>query len=147
MDSDDLDAGLFGIQLSDSEQSDHAGSKTAVPRDAQSEAAFQDVKRNYRVKVENGEIWKGLALPLGPRTTKPEAQAVLHAVEELYFFGRFAEGARIVKAALEGVQTEEGDPVDQSDGGDPRRGLDRDTKDTLRYYEKKCLEKAENPDA
>ncbi|KAI1370193.1 hypothetical protein F4677DRAFT_451632 [Hypoxylon crocopeplum] len=144
----DLDSDLFGIQLSDSEDGSNGiepaegdppkKNKTGVPADrtAQSEEDFQAVRREYRVKVENGEIWKTIKLPLGPdRIPKLEAQALLHAVEELYFFRRYAEGAQFVKAVLDGG--EDGD-------GDGAPGLDDDTRNTLRYYEKKCSEKVEN---
>ncbi|CAJ2502263.1 Uu.00g096570.m01.CDS01 [Anthostomella pinea] len=125
----DLDSGLFGIQLSDSEASgDDTTTEKAPARDAQSEEAFLEVKKTYRVKVEDGEVWKKVKLPLGPQVTKPEAQALLNAVEELYLFGRFAEGARFVQTVLHGE--------------DGKSGLDDDTRSTLRYYETKCAEKA-----
>ncbi|KAI1418372.1 hypothetical protein F5Y13DRAFT_565 [Hypoxylon sp. FL1857] len=145
----DLDSGLFGIQLSDSEDSANdtepaEGSQpkkdeasTPADRTAQSEEEFQAVRREYRVKVENGEIWKTIKLPLGPgRIPKPEAQALLHAVEELYFFRRYAEGAQFVKKVLrEGVSEGEDD--------DRAPALDPDVRGLLRYYERKCNERAE----
>ncbi|KAI8959628.1 hypothetical protein F5Y11DRAFT_297350 [Daldinia sp. FL1419] len=140
----DLDSGLFGIQLSDSED----GSNDSEPaegtrpkkepsapgdRTAQSEEEFQAVRREYRVKVENGEIWKTIQRPRGPgRVPKPEAQALLHAVEELYFFRRYFEGAQFVRTIF-------GESKDKDEGGDPIE-LDDDTKKLLRYYEKKCDE-------
>ncbi|KAI0885880.1 uncharacterized protein GGS22DRAFT_162199 [Annulohypoxylon maeteangense] len=146
MDSD-LDSGLFGIQLSDSEDSNNDSEPaegnqpkkretcTTTDRTAQSEEEFQAVRKQYRVKVENGEIWKTIKLPLGSeRVPKPEAQALLHAVEELYFFRRYDEGAQFVKTAL----GKSGD--DSNEGMAP--GLDDDTMKLLRYYERKCDEKA-----
>ncbi|RYP31949.1 hypothetical protein DL767_005490 [Monosporascus sp. MG133] len=139
MEDSELDSGLLGIQLS-SDTEDGADSKSAAAdveaeraaRVAQSEEAFQAVKKSYRVKVENGEIWSTIKLPLGPRRiSKPEAQALLHAVEELYFFRRYAEGAAFVRRVLD----------DCGGGGAP--GLDDDTRDLLLYYEKKCVEKDE----
>ncbi|KAI2776327.1 hypothetical protein F4815DRAFT_484740 [Daldinia loculata] len=143
----DLDPGLFGIQLSDSEDGSNDSepaegtrpkkgeASTPVDRTAQSEEEFQAVRREYRVKVENGEIWKTIQLPLGPgRVPKPEAQALLHAVEELYFFRRYSEGANFARAILAG----------NGSGGIDEEGpcgLDEDTKKLLRYYEKKCNEK------
>ncbi|RYP65902.1 hypothetical protein DL769_006188 [Monosporascus sp. CRB-8-3] len=138
MEDSDLDSGLLGIQLS-SDAEDGADKKSAAAdaeaeraaRVAQSEEAFQAVKKSYRVKVENGEIWSTIRLPLGRRrVSKPKAQALLHAVEELYFFRRYAEGAAFVRRVL-----------NDGDGGGP--GLDDDTRDLLRYYEKKCVEKDE----
>ncbi|XXH04209.1 hypothetical protein Hte_010623 [Hypoxylon texense] len=167
----DLDAGLFGIHLSDSEDgaSSSNGAEPAeghppkrdaaeAPSDrtAQSEEEFQAVRKEYVVKIENGEIctltptrqrakfinsililfilqiWKNIKLPLGTgRIPKPEAQALLHAVEELYFFRRYAEGAQFVRTVL-----------DEGHGGDGAPGLDVDTRKLLRYYETKCEEKA-----
>ncbi|KAI1140133.1 hypothetical protein F5Y05DRAFT_307640 [Hypoxylon sp. FL0543] len=139
----DLDADLFGIQLSDSENDTEPAegsrpkrdeSDTPADRTAQSEAEFQAVRQEYRVKVENGEIWKTVRLPLGPgKVPKPEAQALLHAVEELYFFRRYAEGARFVNQVL-------GRDISEGDGGESV--LDHDTRELLRYYERKCNEKA-----
>lgn len=59
--------------------------------------------------------------------SKHEAQELLHAVEELYFYRRYDEGAALVGRMLDG----EG-------GGE---GLDRDVKELLRKYERKCLGK------
>lgn len=68
MTDEDLSAELLGFQLSDSdgENADanaHAGlgagagaEPERAARTAQSEEAFQAVKRSYRVKVENGEV-------------------------------------------------------------------------------------------
>ncbi|KAI1086928.1 hypothetical protein F5B19DRAFT_477338 [Rostrohypoxylon terebratum] len=145
----DLDSGLFGIQLSDSEDNDN-GSDLAegnVPkkqdvnattdRTAQSEEEFQEVRKDYRVKVENGGIWKTIKLPLGSeRIPKSDAQALLHAVEELYFFRRYAEGAHFVNELL---GTNRDDTKE-----DMAPGLDTDTRNLLRYYEGKCVEKAKH---
>ncbi|KAI0549929.1 hypothetical protein F4679DRAFT_222669 [Xylaria curta] len=132
---DDLDAGLLSIALSDSdaEAGDNATATKKASREArtgQSEAEFQEVKRTYHAKVENGEIWKMVQLPLGPQVTKPEVQTLLHAVEELYFFRRFSEGAQFARSVIN----------DDSGAGK----LDEDTLKTLSYYEKKCRDKIEN---
>ncbi|KAI8946971.1 hypothetical protein F4801DRAFT_30092 [Xylaria longipes] len=132
---DDLDAGLLGIALSDSDAGP-GGDATATkktPREArtgQSEAEFQEVRRTYHVKVENGEVWKTVRLPLGPQVSKPEVQTLLHAVEELYFFRRFSEGARFARSVID------------DDGGAGK--LDEDTLKTLLYYERKCSDKIDN---
>ncbi|GAW20947.1 hypothetical protein ANO14919_104600 [Xylariales sp. No.14919] len=128
--NDDLDSGLLGIALSDSdaESGDNETQKTSQEaRTGQSEAEFQEVKRTYCVKVENGEIWKTVQLPLGPQVSKPEAQTLLHAVEELYFFRRYSEGARFVRSI-----------IDDNAGADK---LDDNTVKMLLYYERKCTEK------
>ncbi|KAI5925095.1 hypothetical protein F4810DRAFT_660933 [Camillea tinctor] len=148
MDPQDLDTGLLGIQLSSDSEGDGYGDEKKAPRNAQSEEAFREVKRTYRVKVEDGEIHRTIPLPLGAIVSKPTAQALLHAVEELYFFGRFGEGARFVRAVLgpadSSTTTENG--VDDAtngleDGVKSDNGLDDDTRATLRYYEKRCEER------
>lgn len=64
--ADDLDSGLLGIALSDSD-SEFGDNATATAtatkkktsheaRTAQSEVDFRRVKQTYRVKVENGEV-------------------------------------------------------------------------------------------
>ncbi|KAJ9130057.1 hypothetical protein NKR19_g10053 [Coniochaeta hoffmannii] len=94
MDEEDLNSGLLGIALSDSDDDD-SGKEYVEPaptsreeRNAQSEEDFWKLKSTYRVKVENGEIWKRVQLPLGDKVSKPAAQELVHAVEELYFFRR-----------------------------------------------------------
>ncbi|KAJ8107850.1 hypothetical protein ONZ43_g6608 [Nemania bipapillata] len=129
---DDLDSGLLGIALSDSdaESGDNAKKVPQEVRTAQSEADFQAVKRTYRAKVENGEIWKTVRLPLSPQVSKPEVQTLLHAVEELYFFRRFSEAAQFARSVVD------------DDAGAGK--LDGDTLKTLLYYEKKCSQKINN---
>lgn len=59
MASDDVDSGLFSINLSDSEDGDaNSGSGSGAVRDrkGQTDAEFQAVKAFYRPKVENGEV-------------------------------------------------------------------------------------------
>ncbi|KAI2624050.1 hypothetical protein GGS21DRAFT_325545 [Xylaria nigripes] len=123
---EELDAGLLDISLSDTD-TDTTEKPTQEARTGQSEVEFEDVKRMYRVKVENGEISKTVSLPLGAPVSKPELQTLLHAVEELYFFRRFAEGARFARSVING------------DGDEGK--LDEDTLKTLRYYERKCSER------
>lgn len=66
MSTDELDSGLLGIALSDSE--DDSAKECVEPtsreeRNAQSEEDFQKLKSTYRVKVENGEASFPLPLP------------------------------------------------------------------------------------
>lgn len=59
MAADDLDSGLFNIALSDSEGEDGNGAAdttTTRDRTGQTEEEFQIVKRDYRPKVDNGEV-------------------------------------------------------------------------------------------
>ncbi|KAK3500219.1 uncharacterized protein B0T23DRAFT_371806 [Neurospora hispaniola] len=144
-----LESGLLGIGLgSDSEDESttntNSNTKTEVvpecaapatkaDRTALSEEAFQELKKTYRVKVENGEFHRHLRFPLGSpaadgsRTiNKPEAQEILHAVEELYFFRRYEEAVALLRKVWE-------------DAGDSL--FDRDTTGLLRLYETRCGER------
>ncbi|KAK3365719.1 hypothetical protein B0T24DRAFT_669916 [Lasiosphaeria ovina] len=155
MGDNDMDSGLLNISLSDSEgeegQADIDTAAAAAAADAQqqqsradrtalSEPAFQALRATYRPKVENGEIWRTISLPLGsaPRDepgsgpgqqklSKPEAQEVVHAAEELYFFGRFVEAVQFVRGVLLAAS---------SDGGEGL--LDDETRALLQYYETRC---------
>ncbi|EFY86913.1 hypothetical protein J3458_005786 [Metarhizium acridum] len=120
---DDEDNGILNIEISDDEVD---VAKNKADRTGQTEANFQAVKREYRVRVENGEIYKHVALPLQPGTNKMRTQELVHAVEELYFFRRYQEGVNLVKRALEngGAET-----------------LDNDSRRLLESYEKKCRQK------
>ena len=71
-----------------------------------------------------------MKLPLSDKVDKPDAQALLHAVEEMYFYRRFGEAVALVRRIF------------SSDG----RGenLDDDTRNLLVYYESKCNEKLED---
>ncbi|KAI1118461.1 hypothetical protein F5Y14DRAFT_215254 [Nemania sp. NC0429] len=133
--TDDLDSGLLGIALSDSdgefdESTSTKKTSSHEARTAQSEADFQTVKQVYRAKVENGEVWKTVHLPLGSQLPKPEAQALLHAIEELYFFRRFSEGAQLARSVID------------DDAGQGK--LDQDLLKTLLYYEGKCGDKVQS---
>ncbi|KAM0333552.1 hypothetical protein ACHAQA_002217 [Verticillium albo-atrum] len=120
-DTDDA-GGLFNIAISDSEDDAKAEEKKQQ-RVGQTEADFQAVKASYKAKIENGEIWKGITLPLEGSASKPEAQELLHAVEELYFFRRYEEGARFARRVLD------------TSG----EALDDEHREVLALYEKKCL--------
>ncbi|KAI5860281.1 hypothetical protein GGS23DRAFT_243353 [Durotheca rogersii] len=138
MDPDSSD--LLAMQLSSSSSSSDtdAGGSARDERTAQSEAEFQAVRRAYRAKVENGEIHRTALSPLSsrsPRVPKPAAQALLHAVEELYFFRRYAAAAQFARAALAAAE--------RGDDGHREAALDGDTRAALRYYEVRCRERAD----
>lgn len=61
------------------------------------------------------------------KVSKQEAQALLHAVEELYFYRRFEEASTFIGRVFEG-----------EDGAD---GLDGDVREMLKTYERKCIMK------
>ncbi len=121
MDNDDEDGGLFNIEFSSSDES----TKTVkVPRDFQSEEDFQTVRREWKPKIEVGEvsyyllsstttrseiiykIWKTLRLPMD-NPSKPEAQAILHAIEELFFCQRYEEARDVAVETLKGELIDE----------------------------------------
>lgn len=64
MADDEVDSGLFNINLSDSEDGETGqttsttatNSGAARDRKGQTEAAFQTVKTSYRAKIENGDV-------------------------------------------------------------------------------------------
>ncbi|KAK3957027.1 hypothetical protein QBC32DRAFT_329412 [Pseudoneurospora amorphoporcata] len=102
-------------------------------RTALSEEAFQELKRTYRVKVENGEFHLHLSFPIGSTSpdgsrtiNKPEAQEILHAVEELYFFRRYEEAVALIQKIW-------------ADAGENL--FDKDTTGLLRLYERRCAER------
>ncbi|SPQ20974.1 b96b99dc-7258-460d-881a-4dee18790a95 [Thermothielavioides terrestris] len=109
---------------------------TRADRTALSEAAFQALKRSYHPKVENGNIHETITLPpfssaSSPQTTntntttaplpKPEAQALLHAAEELYFFRRYADAAAFLRRVL-GEDEDAGPDADPDAGPDASAG-------------------------
>ncbi|KAL2269119.1 hypothetical protein VTJ83DRAFT_3965 [Remersonia thermophila] len=140
---------LLSLNLSDSEPDEAAAPATAASgsasltraeRTALSEEAFQELKRTYRPKVENGDLYQSVPLPLHYNThnpesasasaagassssttattttttttatplTKPEAQALLHAVEELYFFKRYEAAVEFLRGVLGQEEGEDG---------------------------------------
>ncbi|EJT80662.1 hypothetical protein GGTG_00656 [Gaeumannomyces tritici R3-111a-1] len=119
---------LFAIDLSgDESQSEVARDKRSKQdKNHQTEEEFQQLRSEYRPKMENGELWKTIKLPLGQAAVpKLEAQDLLHAAEELYFYRRYAEAADFARDVL---------------AGDPG-GLDQDTKAMLALYRARCLQK------
>jgi hypothetical protein len=149
----DFDNSLLFISLDSDSEADSTGTPaecasstpSRADRTALSDAAFQHLKETYKPKVENGEVvsvpsisrlevqlnlnkmWATITFPVG--TSKPEAQEILHAAEELYFFRRYEEVVRFVERVFS-----EGD-------GKGEESLDGDTKKLLRYYEENARER------
>ncbi|KAF7866755.1 hypothetical protein EAF04_005597 [Stromatinia cepivora] len=92
---------LFAIECdSSTDSSSTQETIQKVPRDFQSEESFQTVKREWRARIECGEIHKTLSpLPLNPRS-KPQTAQFLYAIEELYFYKRYEEALRLVEGVL-----------------------------------------------
>ncbi|TVY23791.1 hypothetical protein LHYA1_G006782 [Lachnellula hyalina] len=99
MDDDDEDGGLFNIEVSSADGS--ANESVKVPRDFQSEEDFQRQRAGWRPKIETGELWKTLQIPID-HPSKPESQTILHAIEELYFFQRYEEAGEVIARVLKG---------------------------------------------
>ncbi|CZR59723.1 uncharacterized protein PAC_09617 [Phialocephala subalpina] len=106
MDGEDESGGLFNIEVGSDEEREAIAREERVPRDFQSEENFQQVLKTWRPKVETGEIWRSLKLPLD-NPSKPDSQTILHAVEELYFLKRYEEALKITETALKGELIEE----------------------------------------
>ncbi|KAK4162609.1 hypothetical protein QBC43DRAFT_321196 [Cladorrhinum sp. PSN259] len=140
MTEDALNSHLLLIGLSDSEPSEpEEGANpstvttpelTRAERTALSEPAFQALKKSYRAKVENGEIWSTIQLPLAAKLTKPDAQELLHAVEELYFFKRYDEAVQFLSRVF--------------DDGNVQECIDLETRELLKVYEGRCRSKLGN---
>ncbi|QYS97573.1 hypothetical protein H0G86_004800 [Trichoderma simmonsii] len=126
-DADEND--LFNIQISDSED-DKAEKKSK--RTGQSEDDFKAVKNAYHAKVENGNIYQTLTLPLGPDANKQHVQEVIHAAEELYFFRRYQQVVDLVSKVLD----LEGD----------KGGLDEESRELLIMYQSRCRQKMKQND-
>lgn len=101
---EDEDGGLFNIEVSSDDEGVNESEK--VPRDFQSEEGFQRQRAEWKPKIEIGELWKTLKLPID-NPSKPESQAIMHAIEELYFFRRYEEALKVAEEALKGKLIEE----------------------------------------
>ncbi|KAF8862413.1 hypothetical protein BDZ45DRAFT_617207 [Acephala macrosclerotiorum] len=106
MDGEDESGGLFNIEVGSDEEREAKAREEKVPRDFQSEEDFQKVVKTWRPKVEIGEIWKTLKLPLD-NPSKPDSQTIMHAIEELYYLKRYEEALKVTEKALEGELIED----------------------------------------
>lgn len=94
MDVDDnTDSGLFNISISDSEAEDdvdvsHGIAQAGGKRDrtGQSEAQFEAVKRDYRAKVENGNVSDEGGDGCLTRGRKRDSPSVRMAADMLWLF-------------------------------------------------------------
>jgi len=120
---EDESGGLFNIEVDSSGET--ATKSEKVPRDFQSEEDFQRQRQEWKPKSETGELWKSLALPI-ENPSKPQAQSILHAIEELYFFRRYEEARKVAGECLES------------------RSLIPDLRQALMDYKKRCEDKLSN---
>ncbi|KAK0739951.1 hypothetical protein B0T21DRAFT_330275 [Apiosordaria backusii] len=133
--ADDLLLNL-NLSSSDSDPEDLASCPAKEPasradRSALSQEAFNALKQSYIPRVENGELWRTIPFPLTPESdanrggliSKPQAQDLLHAVEELYFYRRYTEAVEFLDRIW-------------ADGGEAK--IDGETRELLRKYEGRC---------
>ncbi|KAF4494223.1 hypothetical protein FAGAP_9621 [Fusarium agapanthi] len=124
MDEEDPLANFAFADVSSDEADEAEATKSR--RTGQSEEAWRVVQKEYKVRVENGDIYQKVKLPLGLDATKMDIQEVIHAVEEHYFFRRYREAEQLAVEVL-------------TDG----QGLDRDSRQLLEAYRDRCHEKHE----
>ncbi|KAI8672847.1 hypothetical protein LRP88_02632 [Fusarium phalaenopsidis] len=115
---------LANFSIADVSSDEGEADTKETRRTGQTEEAWRAIQRNYKTKVENGDINKKIKLPLGPGASKMDIQELIHAVEELYFFRRYHEAAQLAAEALAGSD-----------------GLDRDSRQLLDAYQGKCQNK------
>ncbi|KAF4452728.1 hypothetical protein F53441_4439 [Fusarium austroafricanum] len=99
MDEEDPLANFAVADVSSDEADEVEATKSR--RTGQSEEAWLVVQKEYKVKVENGDIYQKIKLPLGPDASKMDIQEVIHAVEEHYFFRRYNEARQLACNALQ----------------------------------------------
>ncbi|KAI8669472.1 hypothetical protein NCS57_00762500 [Fusarium keratoplasticum] len=132
---------LANFSIADVSSDEAEADTKETRRTGQTEEAWRAIQRDYKTKVENGDvglpfrschyrngetdekiqIHKKIKLPLGPGASKMDIQELIHAVEELYFFRRYHEAAQLATEALAGSD-----------------GLDRDSRQLLDAYQGKC---------
>ncbi|TLS24116.1 hypothetical protein PpBr36_08175 [Pyricularia pennisetigena] len=98
----------------------------------QTEEAFQALRATYTPKIQNGNIQHQIPFPLTPASSttttvsKMLAQDLVHAVEELYFYRRYAEAADFAGRVLAQPEI-----------------LDADTRALLTRYQARCRSRAD----
>ncbi|KAL6922136.1 hypothetical protein ACHAP8_003605 [Fusarium lateritium] len=125
MDEEDPLANFAFADVS-SDEADEVDTKSR--RTGQSEEAWRVIQKEYEAKVENGNIYQKVKLPLGPGASKMDIQEVIHAVEEHYFFRRYKEAEELAKEILS-IST----------------GLDKDSQQLLQAYQDKSYQKNKTP--
>ncbi|KAG6003750.1 hypothetical protein E4U21_001753 [Claviceps maximensis] len=120
---DQEDNPIFNIQLSEPEDQDLDPVKKKADRTGQTEEEFQLVKDMYRARVENGQMYEHVQVPLRPGANKMHTQEVIHAVEELYFHRQFQQAI---------------DLVNQAFGHNGAASVDNDSRQLLTTYREKC---------
>ncbi|KAH7193686.1 uncharacterized protein B0J16DRAFT_83863 [Fusarium flagelliforme] len=118
MDEEDPFASFAVADVSSDEADEVETNKSR--RTGQSEEAWREIQKDYKVKVENGNIYEKIKLPLDAGSSKMDIQEVIHAVEEHYFFRRYKEAEQLANDALS-----------------TSTGLDKDSMQVLKVYQDK----------
>ncbi|KAI1053921.1 hypothetical protein LB507_007324 [Fusarium sp. FIESC RH6] len=118
MDEEDPFASFAVADVSSDEADEVETSKSR--RTGQSEEAWREIQKDYKAKVENGNIYKKIKLPLDNGASKMDIQEVIHAVEEHYFFRRYKEAEQLANDTLS-----------------TSTGLDKDSMQVLKVYQDK----------
>ncbi|RBR22088.1 uncharacterized protein FIESC28_04593 [Fusarium coffeatum] len=118
MDEEDPFASFAVADVSSDEADEVETSKSR--RTGQSEEAWREIQKDYKAKVENGNIYEKIKLPLDNGASKMDIQEVIHAVEEHYFFRRYKEAEQLANDALS-----------------TSTGLDKDSMQVLKVYQDK----------
>ncbi|RFN47253.1 hypothetical protein FIE12Z_8537 [Fusarium flagelliforme] len=118
MDEEDPFASFAVADISSDEADEVETNKSR--RTGQSEEAWREIQKDYKVKVENGNIYEKIKLPLDAGSSKMDIQEVIHAVEEHYFFRRYKEAEQLANDALS-----------------TSTGLDKDSMQVLKVYQDK----------
>ncbi|KAJ4133442.1 hypothetical protein NW768_005028 [Fusarium equiseti] len=118
MDEEDPFASFAVADVSSDEADEVETNKSR--RTGQSEEAWREIQKDYKAKVENGNIFEKIKLPLDTASSKMDIQEVIHAVEEHYFFRRYKEAEQLADDALS-----------------TSTGLDKDSMQVLKVYREK----------
>ncbi|KAJ4022487.1 hypothetical protein NW752_000311 [Fusarium irregulare] len=118
MDEEDPFASFAVADVSSDEADEVETSKSR--RTGQSEEAWREIQKDYKAKVENGNIYEKIKLPLDNGASKMDIQEVIHAVEEHYFFRRYKEAEQLANDTLS-----------------TSTGLDKDSMQVLKVYQDK----------
>ncbi|KFY20422.1 hypothetical protein V491_03731 [Pseudogymnoascus sp. VKM F-3775] len=101
MAEDGDDGGFLAMDLGSSDSESGAAPEVKVPRDFQSQEDYEAQKASWKPIVDDGELYKTLNLPPN-NPSKQQFQAIIHAIEQLYFYDSFRKASELAEKALEG---------------------------------------------
>ncbi|KFY87592.1 hypothetical protein V500_06884 [Pseudogymnoascus sp. VKM F-4518 (FW-2643)] len=106
MAEDGDDGGFLAMDLGSSDSESGAAPEVKVPRDFQSQEDYEAQKASWKPTVDDGELYKTLDLPLN-NPSKQQFQAIIHAIEQWYFYDDFRAASELAEKALEGDMEED----------------------------------------